>query len=203
MDRVQEFDDFVRRLGSDLGRVCYMLLGDADEAEDLAGDVLLAAWKQWDRVSTVEQPARYLRKMAANMAASRIRRKQLARSKLLLFRSDAEHLARPLDGASVDVQRALAKLPPRRRACVVLRMAFDMSEREVADTLGISVGTVKSQTSKAASALRSMLELGPDPHAPDGPGRPVVIDLIDPQNTHPQASAATQPPARTEEGDRP
>jgi DNA-directed RNA polymerase specialized sigma24 family protein len=57
----------------------------------------------------------------------------------------------------VDVQEALRRLPFRKRACVVLRHAFDLSEKDTALALGISVGTVKSQTSKGMAELQRSL----------------------------------------------
>lgn len=57
----------------------------------------------------------------------------------------------------VDVRSALLRLPPRRRACLVLRHGFQLTEYEVAETLGVSVGTVKSQTSKAVAQFRRQL----------------------------------------------
>ena len=57
----------------------------------------------------------------------------------------------------VDVRSALLRLPPRRRACLVLRHCFQLTEYEVAETLGVSVGTVKSQTSKAVAQFREQL----------------------------------------------
>ncbi|MGL5858940.1 MAG: SigE family RNA polymerase sigma factor [Angustibacter sp.] len=153
----QEFEGFVTLHAAALSRLAYVLLGDPDEADDLAGDVLLAAWRQWPTVRVAEHPLGYLRRATANMAASRIRRKQLARVKLRLLRVDAARTERPPSGDVVDVRRALARLAPRRRACVVLRLAFDLPEREVADLLRVSVGTVKSQTSKAVAQLRRLL----------------------------------------------
>lgn len=57
----------------------------------------------------------------------------------------------------VDVQEALRRLPFRKRACVVLRHAFDLSEKDTALALGVSVGTVKSQTSKGMAELQRFL----------------------------------------------
>jgi RNA polymerase sigma factor (sigma-70 family) len=62
----------------------------------------------------------------------------------------------------MDVRAALRRLPLRRRECVVLRYAFDVPEREVAEILGISVGTVKSQTSRGADQLASLLRDVPE-----------------------------------------
>jgi RNA polymerase sigma factor (sigma-70 family) len=59
--------------------------------------------------------------------------------------------------ASVDLQAALLRLPARKRACIVLRYYYDLSERETASTLGISVGTVKSQSSRGLEELAAQL----------------------------------------------
>jgi RNA polymerase sigma-70 factor (sigma-E family) len=168
IDRV--FELFVLRHGKELSRLAYLLMGDPDGAEDLTSEVFLIAWRQWDRVQAADSPIQYLRRVMANTAASRIRRLRLERRKLLLFRQDAAQDVQPPDGAVVDVRRALLRLPARRRSCVVLRLAFDLSEREVAQTLGINVGTVKSQTSKGVRQFRQLLADVPEP--PAGPAVP-------------------------------
>jgi RNA polymerase sigma-70 factor (sigma-E family) len=156
----RDFERFVLDHTRELGRLSYLLLGNPDEADDLTADVLLACWKQWDVVQAADHPMAYLRRMAANMAASRIRRLRLARAKLPLFRTEAALVTAGPDGSDVDVRDALARLPPRRRACVVMRLAFGLSEREVADSLGVSLGTVKSQTHKGVRQLQELLAEG-------------------------------------------
>lgn len=139
-------------------RLAYLLLGDSHAAEDLTADVFLAAWRQWDRISQVEYPLAYLRQMLTNQAATRHRRR--ARERLTLervFAGVSESGHEPDGAAVVDVRSALQRIPPRRRACLVLRFAFDLTEREVAQTLGISVGAVKSQTFKGLAQLRKEL----------------------------------------------
>ena len=71
---------------------------------------------------------------------------------------------------SPDVLRALAQLPPRKRACVVLRYYLDLSEADTAAALGISVGTVKSQTARALARLRPLLAEGSAPSVIPLPG---------------------------------
>jgi DNA-directed RNA polymerase specialized sigma24 family protein len=92
------------------------------------------------------------------MARSRIRSAVRERRRVALFwEQRSEGVDDPDVPAVVDVQEALRTLPFRKRACVVLRHAFDLSEKDTALTLGISVGTVKSQTSKGMAELQRLL----------------------------------------------
>ena len=166
VDHGRDFATFFENHHRELGTLAYLLTSDRSAADDLAGDTLLAAWKQWDRIRHVEQPVAYVRRMMANIAVNRVRRLVRERTGLGRLRP-VEHDTGPDPVAIVSVQAALAALPPRRRACVVLRLAFDLSEREVASMLGISVGTVKSQTSKAVSQLSSTLDAPPRAEPPD------------------------------------
>lgn len=153
-----EFEAFFDRHHRELGRLAYLLTGDHLAADDLTADAFLAAWRQWDRVWAADQPLAYMRRVVVNLAASRIRRLTRERIRLPLFHvSDADMTAGPDGAAVVDVRAALQQLPDRRRACVVLRHALDLPESEVADLLGISVGTVKSQTSKGVAQLQEKL----------------------------------------------
>jgi RNA polymerase sigma factor (sigma-70 family) len=98
-----------------------------------------------------------------NKCTSRIRALVRERDKLAELAAQRE---RPSEGpdvpAIVDIRAALQRLPMRKRACVVLRFAFDLSEQETARALGISVGTVKSQTSKGMAMLQKALREGSD-----------------------------------------
>ncbi len=164
-DPQAEFRDFFERHHAELARLAHLLLGSSDGADDLAADALVAVWHQWDRVRAADHPAAYARGVVANLARSRIRSLVRERRRVALFSSQrSDHVDDPDVSAVVDVQAALVRLPFRKRACVVLRHAFDLSERETARTLGISVGTVKSQTSRGIAELERLL--GP----PDGEG---------------------------------
>lgn len=157
-ERVAAFELFVERHSRELGRLAFLMLGDRDAADDLTGDAFLAAWRQWDSVRAAEHPLAYMRRIVVNMAGNRIRRMIRERRRLVLFHGEAEQVHHGTDTAAVvDVRAALAQLPARRRACVVLRYGFDVSEQDVALMLGVSVGTVKSQTSKGVAQLRRSL----------------------------------------------
>ncbi|GGX13575.1 SigE family RNA polymerase sigma factor [Streptomyces chryseus] len=157
-DPAAEFHDFFERHHAGLARLAHLLTGDADAADDLAAEAMAAVWDRWDRVRAAEHPAAYARGVVANLARSRIRGAVRERRRIALFWPHrAEHTRGPDVPAVVDVQQALRTLPFRKRACVVLRHAFDLSERNTALVLGTSVGTVKSQTSKGVAQLEKLL----------------------------------------------
>lgn len=155
------FEDFYNRHVEELARLAWLVLGDGADADDVAADALMAAWRQWDRVCAADRPLAYVRRMVVNIAVSRIRTRHRDRRRLLALVPWAavdQVLDAETGAADHDLRAALLGLPPRRRACLVLRYAFDLPEQEVADLLQIAVGTVKSQTAKAAAQLRRDLE---------------------------------------------
>lgn len=172
-----EFHAFFERHYAELSRLAALLTGEADTADDLAADALLALWHRWDRVRAADHPVAYARGVVANLARTRIRSAVRERRRIALFWSQREERVENPDVAGVvDVREALRGLPFRKRACVVLRHAFDLSEKDTALALGVSVGTVKSQTSKGMAELQRLLgtvEVPRRVHAAVGrPGKP-------------------------------
>ncbi|GAA4465411.1 SigE family RNA polymerase sigma factor [Phytohabitans houttuyneae] len=158
VSRDDAFHSFFEMHHAELARLAYLVTGEAEVADDLAADALLEVWRHWDRVAAADSPIAYARGVLANLARNRIRRLSRERRGLLglglLWRDRTQDVDVP---AVVDLRQALHRLPYRRRACVVLRYAFDLSERETARALGISVGTVKSQTSRGVAQLTALL----------------------------------------------
>jgi RNA polymerase sigma-70 factor (sigma-E family) len=157
-DLSAEFHAFFEDNYTDLARFAYLLTGDHDAADDVAAEAFTAAWRRWGRVRAADSPLAYVRRTIANMASSRVRKLVRERRGMtaLGLLADGGHVDADVP-AVIDVRTALLALPARKRACVVLRYAFDLSEDETAKTLGISVGTVKSQTSKAVGELGRLL----------------------------------------------
>ncbi|GAA2116062.1 SigE family RNA polymerase sigma factor [Actinomadura alba] len=171
----EEFHRFFERHHRELARLAYLLTGDPDAADDLAADALAAAWRRWDRVGSADQPLAYVRKIVVNLAGSRVRGLIRERKRLSVVRAMAqERIEAPDVPAAIDVRAALQRLPARKRACVVLRHAFDLSEQETARLLGISVGTVKSQTSKGVAELERVLRAQHEAIGADGRVPPVT-----------------------------
>ena len=137
----------------------YKLLGDRQEAEDLAQEACARACLRWHRL---DDPRAWVVRVTTNLAFDRFRR----------LRSAAKHLRLPpatavaADDRHLDLHRALAKLPKRQREVVVLRYLTDFSEAQTAAALGCSPGTVKSHAARGLHALRVTLELADEVEQP-------------------------------------
>lgn len=165
------FGEFFTAHHRELGRLAYLLSGDPDAAEDITAEAFAQAWRRWAQVSRADSPLAYVRRIVVNLAADRIRGlTRERRGRRLLGATWSEHAGDPDVDALTDVHRALRRLPARKRACVVLRHYYGLSEQETARTLGISVGTVKSQTSRGVAELAALLggRDGPAGAAGDG-----------------------------------
>jgi RNA polymerase sigma-70 factor (sigma-E family) len=153
-----DFAAFFAQHYNELARFAYLLIGEHAAADDVAAEALAEAWKGWARVSAADRPLAYVRRIAANIAAKRTDRLVRERRSWRLWSGGrSEQAPHPDSDASVDLQAALLGLPARKRACIVLRYYYDLSERETAATLGISVGTVKSQSSRGLEELAAQL----------------------------------------------
>ncbi|WP_043631836.1 SigE family RNA polymerase sigma factor [Nonomuraea candida] len=154
-DTEHDFGAFVAARATTLLRVAYLACGDRSEAEDLLQTALERTYRNWDRVRH-HSPEPYVRRVIVNAAISRARRRAILR--IIPVRSLPDTPARSAD---VDLRQvlmdALRALPPRQRAVVVLRYWEDLSEHQTAEVLGCTVGTVKSQSSKAMAKLRMAL----------------------------------------------
>lgn len=140
-------------------RTAYLLTGDVHAAEDLVQTALAKLYLAWDRVSDAPSIDAYARKIMVNEHTSMWRRLWRHRE-VVTDTSDHEVpvSAEEYDGVGTALWTAVRALPERQRAVVVLRYYEQLSERETADALGVSVGTVKSQASRALATLREHLD---------------------------------------------
>jgi len=147
------FDAFVAARGQALQRTAYLLTGDWALAEDLLQTALARAYPRWSAIVR-DDPEPYVRTAIVRTWSSWWRRKWRGEHPT----GELPEQASPDDYENADrraaLTTALGRLTPRQRAVVVLRFHEDMTEPQVAAALGISVGTVKSQTSKAMARLR-------------------------------------------------
>jgi RNA polymerase sigma-70 factor (sigma-E family) len=155
------FEDFVATRLPALLRHATVLAGDPHVAEDVVQDVLVRAHARWARISRLDAPEPYLRKMIVNELVS-TRRRMVAR----LRRERSQEPPRPQDHTEHVVQRSalvqlIRALPPRQRIVIALRYFEDMADADIAEMLGCSLGTVRSQASRAVRTLRESAALEP------------------------------------------
>jgi len=134
-----------------------VLGGSRTDAEEVAHDAFVKLIDHWRTVGTYDDPAAWVRTVAVRLLISRRRRFRVAQRGLRRM-SAGEPLSVPaLGGESVDLERAMASLSVHHRAVLVLHHACDLPLDEVAEILGLPVGTVKSRLSRARAALSPML----------------------------------------------
>jgi RNA polymerase sigma-70 factor (sigma-E family) len=144
-----------------LCRLAYLLVGDSSTAEDVVQEAFLGTFVGWSRIRRHDHAERYLRRAVVNRSRSRLRRRPVERraNEVSHFSTSSETGDwTELVSISATVAGALLGLAPRQRAAVVLRYYVDLPEAEIAATLGVSVGTVKSQLAKARRQLAKVLE---------------------------------------------
>jgi RNA polymerase sigma-70 factor (sigma-E family) len=156
-EHVTEFADFVAGAATRLYRTAFLMTGERTSAEDLVQIALERTFRKWATVQRMTTPEAYARRALINAATD------VWRSHRSLRRRPREDVRRPSDFADEVAERqvltgALAALSRRQRAVVVLRYFEDLSEADTARLLGCSVGSVKSQSSRALAHLRSALQ---------------------------------------------
>ncbi|GAA3392574.1 SigE family RNA polymerase sigma factor [Cryptosporangium minutisporangium] len=167
-----EFAGFVRDHRSDLVRTARLLAcGDVHRAEDLVQTALVRAYVAWGRIRGSDHPVAYVRRSIVNAHIDESRRPWWRRERSVAEPPESERLPRGTevpDDLGEAVRAALASLPPKMRAVVVLRHWLDLTVEQTAEWLGCTEGTVKSQNAKAVAKLRHLL-------APDGAPPPVPV----------------------------
>jgi RNA polymerase sigma-70 factor (sigma-E family) len=153
------FGEFVAARSRALLRTAYLLTGNVADAEDLVQAALAKTYLAWDRIEDYGALDGYVRRAIVNTHISWWRRRRVEE-----YPTDEVPDQAVADHAiSSDLQetmrRAVDRLPQRMRAAVVLRYYEDMTEAEVAEALGVSLGTVKSTVSRAVAKLRSDADL--------------------------------------------
>ncbi len=146
------FEEFVAARRTALLRSAYLLTGDHDDAEDLVQVALVKAVPHWRKIA--DHPEPYVRRILARESISRWRQRrwrEVATDQL------PERIDPTTDRDDSELRDALARLAPRQRAVIVLRYYEDLTERQTADALGISIGTVKSQARDGLARLRLLL----------------------------------------------
>jgi RNA polymerase sigma-70 factor (sigma-E family) len=154
------FDEFVRAEMSALARFSGALTGDRYLAEDVLSDALVKVARRWRRISALDDPAAYVRRVLVTTYLDDRRKAQRRRTAptddvAVLDRSaDAVRDTADVVADRAEVARLLSALPAQQKAAVVLRYLMDESDEQIADALGCSTGTVRSHLSRARATLR-------------------------------------------------
>ncbi|MFG1997236.1 SigE family RNA polymerase sigma factor [Actinoplanes sp. NPDC048988] len=153
----EDYRDYVAARMTSLRRTAYLLCGDWHLADDLVSTALLKLLRHWRRVSAMEDPDSYMRRVLLRCLLDERRRpwrREVSWDRL-------PEPPRTETGVPAvehaEIVAALAKLPPRRRAVLVLRYFCDLSVEQTAIELDCTPGTVKSQTARALQTLRDIL----------------------------------------------
>ncbi|MFI6263159.1 SigE family RNA polymerase sigma factor [Micromonospora sp. NPDC051006] len=149
-----EFTSFYEAHFHRLAVQLYAYLGDHAEAQDLTQEAFCRVLERWDRISTYDDPSAWVRRVAWNLATSRLRRMRTAVRHLAGQRE--EHVPGP-EPDRVALTAALAALPANQRRAVVLHHLAQLGVAEIADHLGAPEGTVRSWLSRGRAALASHL----------------------------------------------
>ncbi|MER7280738.1 SigE family RNA polymerase sigma factor [Dactylosporangium sp. NPDC000244] len=156
----QEFHEFVRVRLPGLRRAAYLLCGDWTRGDDIVQRALTDVYVRWRRVRRAENIDAYVRTVLVHRFIDERRRGWSARVSLVdrVPERPAEDVALQGIPAGLELRQAMARLPDRQRAVLVLRFFYDMSVEQTALAMRCAPGTVKSQTSAALATMRRLLE---------------------------------------------
>ena len=159
--RTEEFERFVAARWPALVHMARLLSGgDRHRAEDLVQEALVKLWAAWPRVAD-EAPEAYVRTVLARLAARSARRRWWGERPADVLPETVQRGDLSEDVAErTRLEAALARLTPPQRAAVVLRYYQDMSETQVAQTLGCPIGTARSHTARGVARLRELFGEG-------------------------------------------
>lgn len=153
-----DFAAYVRGRQAHLLRIAVLMCGDVHRAEDLLQDALVKLARHWSRVGG-DRPDAYVRRILYRDNVTRWRRTRLETVTDEVPEPQGMQYG-PAWEDRADVRAALLELTPKQRAVLVLRFLEDLTQEQTAEVLGVSVGTVKSQTSVALARMRDLL--GPE-----------------------------------------
>jgi RNA polymerase sigma-70 factor (sigma-E family) len=140
-------------------KLAYALSGSRTGAEDIAQEAFLRAYRDWDRVGSYEHQAAWVRRVAANLATSGLRRRLVEARALTRLAARREPALDPLPAENADFWRAVRALPHRQAQAVALYYLGDLSIQQTASVLDCAQGTVRAHLAKARRTLARRLNL--------------------------------------------
>lgn len=161
-----DFETWVAARGPALLRLAFVLSGDAAEAQDLVQEALSRAYPRWNRISQMQHPDAYVRRIVVNAHTSWWRRRRHER---LVDRPPETGGEAPTDSPDrLALWRACLRLPETQRVALVLRYYEGLEYAEIAELTGVREGSVRSRVSRAIAELRRSQELAADLEVHDG-----------------------------------
>jgi RNA polymerase sigma-70 factor (ECF subfamily) len=157
------FDALVERHRRNVYHVCYRFVGNHEDASDLTQEVFLRAFRALGRFKGQSSVGTWLYRIAVNVSLNRVSVKTPPSEPIdarqhVDTRSDTPTEQVLRHERATRVRAAIAKLPRKQRASVILRMYHDMSHQEIAETLGSTVGAVKANVFHGLRNLKKLLE---------------------------------------------
>ncbi|MBV9291575.1 MAG: SigE family RNA polymerase sigma factor [Frankiales bacterium] len=152
--RDEDFREFVLACSPDLLRLARTLTGDRHAAEDLLQQTLLKSWSHWRRISEASHPSAYVRQMLTNNYIRSRRRFWTRETPTDVVPERTEQDVGHAVVTRLGLAEQLRQLPARQQAAVVLRYYEDLDDATIANILGCTEGTVRSQISRALNTLR-------------------------------------------------
>jgi len=171
---IEDFDSFYRAHFGDTVAMTYGFTADLPEAQEIAQEAFCRAWSRWRQLSSFDNPAAWVRRVAVNLAHSRWRRMRVAAA--YLVRERAEPISE-LEPDHVAVVAALRKLPRAQREALVLHYIVDLPLSEVAEHLEVPIGTVKSWLHRGRAELARDLRIDVQ-DAVRAPGSGEVVETV-------------------------
>jgi RNA polymerase sigma-70 factor (ECF subfamily) len=165
------FDLIVERHRRAVYQLCYRFVGNHEDASDLAQDVFVRAYRGLRKFRGQSSLATWLHRIAVNVSLNRVGTKVPPHEPIDAHQFVDQHAESPSDRLvraeqAARVRAAIAQLPPKQRATLIMRLYQDMSHQEIADALGTSVGAAKANLFHALGNLKKLLR------EPGGPGEP-------------------------------
>lgn len=156
---LESFESFYRREFRKLVAFALALSGSRTAAEDLAQDALMAAHKQWERVSVMERPDAWVRRVASNMAVSQYRRRVAELKAVTRLAGRREDVIEPMEPRDEEFWKTVRSLPTNQATAVTLHYLEDRSVADIAEVLDCSPSTAKVHLHRGRRALAERLGL--------------------------------------------
>ncbi len=153
----QQYTEYVTARLPTLRRIAYLLCGDSHRADDIVQNAITRLYIHWTRAKAADNIDAYVRTIVVRTFLNEQRTGWLSRVRLVRETPDRPVREGPDVETTEVLHAALARVPPRQRAVLVLRFLYDLPVADVAKILGCSAGNVKSQTSHGLAALRKHL----------------------------------------------